>query len=268
MNTLPFTKMHGLGNDFVILNHLNQQISLSPTMIATWANRHLGIGFDQLLVIEPGTQGDFFCRIFNSDGHEAEQCGNGLRCVAQYLHDEGISQHPVFTIETRAGVFDVAIQDNHTVRVDMGIPHILERSVDMPIAGQTHTITIVSMGNPHAIERITALEQHDLETRAAIISTSPHFPQGANVGFLQIIDTTHAKLRTFERGAGETLACGSNACAAAVTGILHGWLKPQADLTYRHGVLRLAWEGEGKPVIMTGPTARVFSGTIRYCETA
>lgn len=252
--SLPFTKMHGLGNDFIIVN------ALSEIPIPALADRHTGIGFDQLLLIEPGKQADYFCRIFNADGSEAEQCGNGLRCVARYLYEEGIQKKPEFSLETIAGIFPVSIRDNDHIRITMGAPLIQAALTQLPLINDSVSASIISTGNPHAIIKVPALENLAIQELGNAIANHVTFKHGANVGFLQVMDTGHARLRTYERGAGETLACGSNACAAAVAGILNGWLSHTVEIAFRLGHLTIEWEGEGKPIHMTGPAARVYTG--------
>lgn len=259
---LQFTKMHGLGNDFVIVNAINQSIETKKIPFARLAHRHTGIGFDQFLVIEPSRQADFFCRIYNADGSEAEQCGNGLRCVARYIHEESMHPHNQFTIETLAGLFPLEIQDYDHIRVCMGTPEITNSLIELPLPDLSTTIpvSILSLGNPHAIAQIESLESIPLEQFAAQISTSKYFPDGVNVGFMQIMDKHHVRLRTFERGTGETWACGSNACAAAVAGITLGLLQKHVKVDFTYGSLAIDWEGENQSIYMTGPAAKVYSG--------
>jgi diaminopimelate epimerase len=274
--SLHFTKMHGLGNDFIVINALTQALNLKNFSFPTLANRHTGIGFDQLLVIEASQKADFFCRIYNADGSEAEQCGNGLRCVARYLHEENIITKNNFTIETSAGVFPLEIKDYDHIRVGMGLPQIKHALIKLNIENtpKAHNLTnslaisVLSLGNPHAIARLEstaesiAVEDNSFDKLAAEISANALFPNGANVGFMQIINKNHIRLRTFERGVGETFACGSNACAAAVAGIANAWLAPQVTVDFRYGSLVIDWQGENQPIYMTGPAARVFSGVL------
>ncbi|TAK79398.1 MAG: diaminopimelate epimerase [Gammaproteobacteria bacterium] len=256
--TLHFTKMHGLGNDFVVMD----PVTLSITDIAQLAHRHIGIGFDQLLVIEPSSRADFFCRIFNADGSEAEQCGNGLRCVARFVHEE--KRHPAshLTIETKAGVFPILIKDYDHIRVTMGAPQLQENKLELMLTQQSVVMSVLSMGNPHAVMAVESVETVPISQLGPDIATHAFFPQGINVGFMQIITPHHIRLRTFERGAGETYACGSNACAAVAAGIAHGWLKSHVQVEFQHGSLHIEWEGEGKPIHMTGPATKVFDGVV------
>lgn len=260
---IHFTKMHGLGNDFVIINTLNQLFD--PTKWLTQlADRHIGIGFDQLLLIEKSDQADYFCRIYNADGSEAEQCGNGLRCVARFIHEEGIHPERIFSLQTIAGIYPLDIQDYEHIRISMGAPLIKNNLVDLNLTEHSKSlpISILSIGNPHAIAKVESLELIPLSMLAPQISAHDYFPDGANVGFMEIINRKHIRLRTFERGVGETFACGSNACAAAVAGIANGWLEEQVQVEFRYGSLLIDWDGENKPIHMTGPATKVYSGII------
>lgn len=249
--TLDFTKMHALGNDFIVVNAIDHPFDTTSISISGLANRHSGIGFDQFLIIEPSQQADFFCRIFNSDGSEAQQCGNGLRCVARWLHEENLIPGNEVSLETKAGIFPLTIQDYNHIRMTMGAPQI--QSMD-------NSLSVISLGNSHAITRVETLDHLALELRAQQISMN--FPDGINVGFMQVMNNGHVKLRTIERGVGETMACGSNACAAAVAGIANGWLQPQVIVEYSQGSLLIDWSGESQPVYLTGPAATVFKGCI------
>ncbi len=263
-NGIQFTKMHGIGNDFVVINGMSQRASLLSAEIAALANRHTGIGFDQLLVIEPSKKADFFCRIFNSDGSEAEQCGNGLRCVARFLHENGLVKNASFDIETKAGIFPVEIKDYDHVRVMMGVPVISEPLVQVQLNGQSNKteISVLSIGNPHAVLKITGLQQVNTQSLASAIASQHYFPHGANVGFMEIVQKDHIRLRTIERGVGETLACGSNACAAAIAGVKNGWLAPKVQVEFSKGSLWVEWQGDGRAVYLTGPAAVVYTGEL------
>lgn len=262
-SSIPFTKMHGLGNDFVIINALNNSFDIKPAFISALANRHTGIGFDQLLIIEPSKKADFFCRIYNADGSEAEQCGNGLRCVARFIHEEKLHPSTVIQIETKAGIFSVFITDYHHIRIAMGAPLVEKNLMQLKI-DDTHQVplSVISLGNPHAILKVDSLENHLTQTLGPKISRHTFFPQGTNVGFMQIMTDDHIRLRTYERGAGETCACGSNACAAAVAGITNGWLKNKVQIDFQYGSLSVEWAGENETIYMTGPASRVFSGEV------
>lgn len=262
--TLQFTKMHGLGNDFVIINAIQQPVSLDATTITALANRHTGIGFDQLLIIEPSDETDFFCRIFNADGSEAEQCGNGLRCVARLIHEEKLHASPTFSIATKGGVYPIQVTDYNHIKVTMGTPDIQEILIELPIKNESSFLatTILKIGNPHAVIKVDSLDTAPIHQLAPAISAHTYFSQGVNVGFMQIINPSRIRLRTFERGAGETFACGSNACAAAIAGILNGWLNDTVTVEYRYGVLQIDWEKEKNILHMTGPAARVYTGIV------
>lgn len=259
-----FTKMHGIGNDFVVINALAQPFNAKHARISELANRHLGIGFDQMLVIEPSQQADYFCRIYNADGSQAEQCGNGLRCIARYIHEEGIDKRKQFKLETLAGVFPVEIKDYDHIQVTLSPPQINENLFELSLknAQQKILITILSLGNPHAIIKVDSIHLPFTNQIGPEVSVHAHFPSGANVGFMQVVDRNHIQLRTFERGVGETFACGSNACAAVVAGIINGWLDKTVSVAFRYGSLTIAWRGENSPILMTGPASRVYEGKI------
>lgn len=271
---LKFTKMQGLGNDFVVLDGINQSINLDQQQIRLLADRHFGIGCDQLLLVEEATgQADFRYRIFNADGSEVEQCGNGARCFVRYVHDHGLTQKNEIRIETLSGVISPKLEINGNVTVNMGkplfepeaIPFVAEKfaptyQIEMP--DQPVTISALSMGNPHAVRVVQEIESAPVETEGALIETHPRFPRRVNVGYMQVIDRNHIKLRVFERGAGETLACGTGACAAVVAGINLGLLDDQVTVSTRGGELTISWQGGDTPVLMTGPAVTVFEGVI------
>ncbi len=254
--------MHGLGNDFVVINAIDQIFDLQQLPIQELADRYRGIGFDQLLILEPSKSADFYCRIFNSDGSEAEQCGNGLRCVARFIQEQGLNLNKELKLETKAGIYPVTIEDFDHIRVTMGAPEIKEPLVELRLKHDSIAISVLSVGNPHAIAKVPSFEAISTEKLGAEISTHKHFPQGANVGFMHVLNHQHIKLRTFERGAGLTNACGSNACAATVAGIVNGWLDKQVNVEFRYGSLRIEWEGGAEPIHMTGPATHVYSGEI------
>lgn len=257
-NILSYTKMHGLGNDFMMVNALHEPRLFSESLIQKLGDRHLGVGFDQLLVIEPSKQADVYCRIYNQDGSEAEFCGNGLRCVAWYLKELNHIKHHALSIETKAGIFKAHIENADHISIILPPPIIQHASIQLG----AYTLCELSLGNPHAILRVDRLNQQPISSIASEIATHSHFPQGVNVGFLEIVSRSLAKLRTVERGVGETAACGSNTCAAAVAGILRGWLDNAVDILLLHGKLHIEWAGEGKPITMTGPAAYVYEGTL------
>lgn len=257
-----FTKMHGLGNDFVVINAINQAIdNIEDLPIAALADRHSGIGFDQLLIIGPSTDAEFYCRIFNADGTEAEQCGNGLRCVARELHEQKLCGKRV-TLATKAGVFPVEIENYNEISVTLGVPKVestlFKLSADLP------TISLISLGNPHAILKVASIYNERSMMVGKEIYESKAFPQGINVGLVEVINKQHIALRTLERGTGETYACGSNACAAVCAGVVNGWINrsTKVQVEFRRGSLMIDWPGEGNPVQMIGPATNVFSGTI------
>lgn len=271
---LKFTKMHGLGNDFIVIDAINQSVSLDPATIRRWADRHFGIGFDQLLVVEkPGESGDFRYRIFNADGGEVEQCGNGARCFARFVRDHDLTRKNTIRVETACGIIMPTVEENGEVSVDMGIPRFdparipfitQERALTYPLNVNDREIEIsaVSMGNPHAVQIVPDIDLAPVTSEGPAIESHPFFPEKVNAGYMQIVDRTHIRLRVFERGTGETLACGTGACAAAVSGISRGLLDSEVQVTMRGGNLRIRWEGEDQPVWMTGPAVSVFEGTI------
>jgi diaminopimelate epimerase len=259
--TLAFTKMHGLGNDFVVINTLSQPVDINKLNIPALAHRHTGIGFDQALVIEASHDATYFVRIFNSDGSEAEQCGNGLRCIARYVHEEGMHPSSELTLATKAGVFPANINDYDHIRIEMGIPQIINKQFSLKLNNNNLiNVTNISLGNPHTIIKVNDTETGLFERLAPQVATHTHYTSGTNVGCMTIVDSHHLKLRTLERGAGETSACGSNACAAAVAGIINQWLQHHVRVEFQAGSLFIEWRGENSPVYMTGPAARIFDG--------
>lgn len=271
---LKFTKMQGLGNDFVVLDGIHQSIHLDRQQLRFLADRHFGIGCDQILLVEKAEgDADFRYRIFNADGGEVEQCGNGARCFVRYVHDHGLTQKSEIRIETLSGVISPKLEISGNVTVNMGqpvfepaqIPFIAEHiapAYQLEIAGQPVTISALSMGNPHAVRVVPDVDRAPVETEGALLEQHPRFPKKVNAGFMQVVDRTHIKLRVFERGAGETLACGTGACAAVVAGINLGLLDPQVTVSTRGGSLTIRWEGKNEPVWMTGPAVTVFEGEI------
>ncbi len=259
--TIAFSKMHGLGNDFVVIDTINQAVDITALPIQRLANRHLGIGFDQLLLIRTSQIADYACTIFNADGSEAEQCGNGVRCVARFLQENSLTQKNKFLIETKAGVVNVLIEDFDTISVAMGTPHFSSEPVPVILEEVPLTATL-SLGNPHAIALVSAIEDAPVYRAGETISTHVAFPHGTNVGFMEIVTRDHIRLRTYERGVGETLACGSNACAAVAAGIAQGLLDSRVKVELIFGHLWIEWNDETAPVIMTGPASYVFKGEI------
>jgi diaminopimelate epimerase len=272
---IKFTKMHGLGNDFVVINAINQSISLEPEQVRFIANRRFGIGCDQILLIESSNQdnADFRYRIYNSDGGEVEQCGNGARCFAQFVRDEGLSNKSKIPVITKSGLIVLKFETNGDITVDMGTPILepeaipfladnVQNSYQLNTGGETITFAAISMGNPHAVLIVDDVESAAVEKTGKILQNDKHFPSSVNVGFMQVIDPQHIKLRVYERGAGETLACGTGACAAVVAGRLQGLLDDTVDVKLPGGHLSIHWAGAENPVMMTGPTATVFKGIL------
>ena len=276
---IEFTKMHGLGNDFMVIDAIHQDIELTPQRIAAWADRHTGVGFDQLLLVEApeGDEAEFRYRIFNADGGEVEQCGNGARCFARFVRDRGLSQSDRIPVETRGGLIELQLLDDGRVRVDMGRPRFdpAEIPLDAPteqdryrleIDGESIEFGAVSMGNPHAVLQVEDVDRAAVGKLGPLIESHPLFPQRVNVGFLQIVDRAHFRLRVYERGVGETRACGTGACAAMAVGRRWGLLDARARAELRGGELLLDWPGGEAPVMMTGEAVPVYDGRLRAPE--
>lgn len=272
---LKFSKMHGLGNDFVVLDGVRQQISLTPEQLRYLADRHFGVGCDQILLVEkPGRSDvDFRYRIFNADGSEVEQCGNGARCFVRFVHDTGLTDKREIRVETLKGVIAPRLEANGNVTVDMGEPRFLPAEIpflhdddvviyNLDVADETLEIGVVSMGNPHAVQVVDNVDQAPVGEHGPLIENHQRFPQRVNAGFMQVVDRHAIKLRVYERGSGETLACGTGACAAVVSGIRRGLLESPVRVTTRGGDLNIAWGGPGRPVLMSGPAVTVFTGEI------
>ena len=273
---IKFSKMHGLGNDFVVIDGMRQYVELTPETIRALGDRHMGVGFDQLLLVEPPeTPGaDFRYRIFNADGSEVEQCGNGARCFVRFVHDQGLTEKSAIVVETKRGIIHPRLEANGLVTVDMGQPRFspaeipfesesdaAEQSLQLP-DGTSLVIGVVSMGNPHAVTVVADTETAPVAVQGPQIENHARFPQRVNAGFMQVLDRHNIRLRVYERGAGETLACGTGACAAVVSGIRRGLLDSPVRVQTRGGDLNIAWSGVGQPVIMTGPAVTVFTGEI------
>jgi diaminopimelate epimerase len=273
---LQFTKMHGTGNDFVVVDLISQRCRLRPRDVRKLADRRFGVGCDQVLVVEPpgNPEVDFRYRIYNADGGEVEQCGNGARCFARFVRDKKLTNKRVLRVETAAGVIELRVHNRSDVEVDMGAP--VFEPVDIPFSAPTRAeyyplrvndqelqIGALSIGNPHAVLRVDDVETADVEILGPLIESHPDFPRRVNAGFMQVLSDAEIRLRVFERGAGETLACGTGACAAVVHGISRGWLRDSVTVYLPGGKLSVSWAGDGSPVLMTGPTAVVFEGTIR-----
>lgn len=272
---LRFTKMHGLGNDFVVLDLITQSVRLDAPLIRFLADRHRGIGCDQVLVVEPPTDPDmdFRYRIFNQDGSEAQQCGNGARCVAKFIRDRRLSAKRRLRVETLGGPISMSCGKGNVVTVSMGIPRLAPQEIPFTAArratvytleacGQPVEISAVSMGNPHAVLVVDDVESAPVATLGPALEQHPDFPERTNVGFMQVLDRGEVRLRVFERGAGETMACGSGACAAVVAGRIRGLLDERVRVHLPGGFLQVEWRGEGDPLMMTGPATTVFEGQI------
>ena len=272
---LAFTKMHGLGNDFVMIDAVRQDIRLTEAQVRYLADRNFGVGCDQLLVVEPAQAPgvDFRYRIFNADGGEVEQCGNGARCFARFVFDQGLTDKREIRVETKKGIITPRLEADGSVTVDMGVPVLNPADVPfvsdseawvqpLDVAGTAVAITAVSMGNPHAVQVVADVDTAPVAEQGPLIEHHPRFPARVNAGFLQIVDAHRVRLRVFERGAGETLACGTGACAAVVAGILRELVVSPVTVETRGGELTIAWNGVGTPVMMTGPAVTVFSGTL------
>ena len=283
---LKFTKMHGAGNDFVVIDAINQQVDFTPTQWQALADRRFGVGADQMLVVEKSTQAgcDFRYRIFNSDGGEVEQCGNGARAFVKFVAEKGLTDRRSIAVETMSGVISPRLEDDGSVTVDMGAPILEPAQVPFDTEGlqgrpegrdtlwplvlelcgekETVLVSVLSMGNPHAVQVVADAETAPVELTGPLIEHHPHFPKRVNAGFMQVVDRGHIRLRVFERGAGETLACGTGACAAAVAGIRRGLLDSPVRVDARGGQLSITWAGEGQPVYLTGPAVTVFEGEI------
>jgi len=272
---LKFTKMHGLGNDFVVLDGISQNIVLSGEQFRFLADRHFGVGCDQILLVERPTRADadFRYRIFNADGGEVEQCGNGARCFVRFVHDKGLTHKTEIRVETASGIIQPRLEPDGQVTVNMGAPHF--ELVKIPfladkraltyalqVGGDTIEFSVLSMGNPHAVQVVENVENAPVAGQGPLIENLPVFPARVNAGFMQIVDRGHIKLRVFERGSGETMACGTGACAAAVAGITRGLLDGEVTVGTHGGELTIRWKGDGHPVWMTGPAVTVFEGEI------
>jgi len=271
----PFTKMHGAGNDFVVFDGITRPVVLTPEKIRRLADRHFGIGCDQVLVVErPTASGaDFRYRIFNADGGEVEQCGNGARCFVRFVRDRRLTAKDEIAVETLSGMIYPRLEPDGNVTVNMGVPRFEPAAVpfeastrenvyDLEVNGRKVSVTVLSMGNPHAVQVVPEVDSAPVNTQGPLIERHPRFPQRVNAGYMQIVDRGHIRLRVYERGAGETLACGTGACAAVVAGRQRGLLDDKVDVKLLGGTLRVSWAGEGQPVWMTGPAVTVFEGTI------
>lgn len=275
--TLRFSKMHGCGNDFVVIDATRSPFQPDPALLARLTDRRFGVGCDQVLVVQAPTspEVDFDYRIFNADGSEVGQCGNGVRAVARFVADEGLSQQPRLTVQTRTARMCTERLPDGRVRVDMGIPRFAPAEIPLELPAATdYTVELqnigpvrfgaVSFGNPHAVVQVPDVEAAAVEIIGSALQRSPVFPQSVNVGFVQVVDRRHARLRVYERGSGETLACGSGACAAFSVLRRQGLLDAGASLALRGGMLDLEWAGDGQPVFMTGPAETTFKGELPW----
>jgi diaminopimelate epimerase len=283
---LKFTKMQGAGNDFVVIDTINQQVDLAAIDWRKLADRRFGVGADQILLVErPTIEGcDFGYRIFNADGGEVEQCGNGSRAFARFVHDKGLSSARSIRVQTMKGIIAPQLEDDGQVTVNMGAPRLelaevpfdgaglagspegrdtlWPLAIEYQGAGQTVLVSVVSMGNPHAVQVVDDVDTAPVLETGPLIEHHPRFPKRVNAGFLQVLDRNRVKLRVFERGAGETLACGTGSCAAVVAGIRRGLLDSPVHVSARGGELVISWAGEGEPVYLSGPAETVFEGEI------
>ncbi len=279
---LKFTKMHGAGNDFIVVDAINQQVDLSIDQWRRLADRRFGIGADQILVVERPTDArvDFRYRIFNNDGGEVEQCGNGSRAFVRFVVDKGLTQARSIRVQTMSGIINPRLEDDGSVTVDMGAPRLVPAEVPfdatglagmvqdddtlwpLPVGDDTVFVSVVSMGNPHAVQVVDDVDAAPVEETGPLIERHVRFPKRVNAGYLQVIDRHHIRLRVFERGAGETLACGTGACAAVVAGIRRGLLDSPVRVSARGGELSIAWAGPDQPVYLSGPAVSVFEGEV------
>jgi diaminopimelate epimerase len=276
---IQFTKMHGLGNDFVVIDAVSQHVNLRASQIQKLANRHTGVGFDQLLLIEPPSRpdADFDYRIFNSDGGEVEHCGNGARCFAKFVTDRELTSKPVITVNTARGLIELELTDLGLVRVNMGqpvldpnaLPYVgppeldASQTVALDIPFDQKKFGLISMGNPHAVCIVDSVDSIAVEDIGRAVQMLPQFPDSVNVGFVEIVSRTEIRLRVYERGAGETLACGTGACAAVAYARLLEQLDSQVSVATRGGNLQIEWQGIGHDLMMTGPAESVFEGEFR-----
>lgn len=273
---LRFTKMHGLGNDFMVIDLISQHAHIQPKHAKQWGDRHTGVGFDQLLLVEPPQDPDvdFRYRIFNADGSEVEQCGNGARCFARFVLDKRLTTKRRIRVETKGGIIELHVRSDGQITVNMGQPRLMPAEVpfqaDAPalsyplvVDGHQVDVAAVSMGNPHAVLNVPDVDTAAVAELGSRIEMHPRFPNRVNVGFLQVVDRKHARLRVWERGAGETRACGTGACAAAVTAIRQGLMDSPVQIDLPGGRLSIEWAGDGQPVMMTGPAVRVYEGQVR-----
>ncbi|MBY7703650.1 diaminopimelate epimerase [Vibrio harveyi] len=270
-----FSKMHGLGNDFMVVDCITQNVFFSQDLIRRLADRHTGVGFDQLLVVEApyDPETDFHYRIFNADGSEVEQCGNGARCFARFVRLKGLTNKYSISVSTKKGKMILDVEDDGEVTVNMGVPEFepnkipfkakqKEKTYIMRAGDKTLFCGAVSMGNPHVVTVVDDVDTAEVETLGPLLESHERFPERVNAGFMQVVNRNHIRLRVYERGAGETQACGSGACGAVAVGILQGLLDENVKVSLPGGDLRIYWQGPGKPLFMTGPATHVFDGQL------
>ncbi|EGQ8180646.1 diaminopimelate epimerase [Vibrio parahaemolyticus] len=270
-----FSKMHGLGNDFMVVDCITQNVFFSQDLIRRLADRHTGVGFDQLLVVEApyDPETDFHYRIFNADGSEVEQCGNGARCFARFVRLKGLTNKYSISVSTKKGKMILDVEDDGEVTVNMGVPEFepnkipfkakqKEKTYIMRAGDKTLFCGAVSMGNPHVVTVVDDVDTADVDTLGPLLESHERFPERVNAGFMQVVSRDHIRLRVYERGAGETQACGSGACGAVAVGILQGLLDESVKVSLPGGELHISWQGSGKPLFMTGPATHVFDGQL------
>ncbi len=273
MARLRFTKMHGLGNDFVVIDGIAQKVALAPAELRRLADRRYGVGCDQVLVVERPTRAgvDFRYRIWNADGGEVEQCGNGARCFVKFVRDRGLTDKRRIVVETAGGIIAPELVDDGEVAVDMGVPRFAAADIPfvgegdaavrrLDLDGETIEVSLVSMGNPHAVQVVPDVQRAPVATQGPRLERDPRFPERVNAGYMQVVDRATIRRRVWERGAGETPACGTGACAAVVAGVRRGLLDSLVRVETRGGALTVAWPGPGEPVTMTGPATTVYEG--------
>ena len=272
---IKFTKMHGIGNDFIVIDAISQSITITPKIAKKLGDRRFGVGCDQILVVESPSRPDidFGYRIFNNDGQEVEQCGNGARCFAKFVHNRKLTGKNSLLVETKTGIIEIKLKSDGLVQVNMGLPELDPKKIPfitdhqkiiytIPVEKSHLIISAISMGNPHAVLKVDDINTASVESIGIIIGRHDLFPKQANVGFMQILNPNEINLRVYERGSGETLACGSGACAAVVAGQLQGLLESLVTVNLTGGSLLIEWQGDGHPVMMTGAAASIYSGQI------
>ena len=272
---IQFSKMHGLGNDFMVVDGITQKVFFSPELIRRLSDRHFGIGFDQLLLVEPpyDPEQDFHYRIFNADGSEVQQCGNGARCFARFVRLKGLTNKDRIAVSTMSGRIVLQVEQDGQITVNMGVPEFepgkvpfraqkAEKTYLLRVAEQTVMCGVVSMGNPHCVLNVESVKTAPVETLGPLLESFDRFPERVNVGFMEVVSAGEIRLRVFERGAGETMACGTGACAAAVIGMHQGKLRERVKVQLPGGTLQIAWQGPATPVFMTGPAELVFDGEL------